>query len=58
MTNKLRYFIANWKMYGHLNSVKSLNKVIKFQKKNKKAKNLKIIYCPPFTLLTSIYTKI
>ena len=51
MTNKLRYFVANWKMYGHLNSINSLNKVINFKKKNKKAKNLKIIYCPPFTLI-------
>ena len=51
MTNKLKYFIANWKMYGHLKSLKSLNKVIKFQKKNIKAKKIKIVYCPPFTLL-------
>ena len=57
MTNKLRYFIANWKMYGHLNNVKSLNKVIKFKKKNKKAKNIKIIYCPPFTLLHAFVQK-
>ena len=32
MTNKLKYFIANWKMYGDLKSIKSLNKVIKFAK--------------------------
>ena len=51
MTNKLKYFIANWKMYGHLKSLKSLNKVIKFQKRNVKAKKIKIVYCPPFTLL-------
>ena len=57
MTNKLRYFIANWKMYGHLNNVKSLNKVIKFKKKNKNAKNIKIIYCPPFTLLHAFVQK-
>ena len=57
MTNKLRYFIANWKMYGHLNNIKSLNKVIKFKKKNKKAKNIKIIYCPPFTLLHAFVQK-
>ncbi len=57
MTNKLRYFIANWKMYGHLSSLNSLNKVINFRKKNKKAKNLKIIYCPPFTLLQAFVQK-
>ena len=27
MTNKYMYFIANWKMFGGLNSLKSLNKV-------------------------------
>ena len=43
MTNKLRYFVANWKMFGHLNTINSLNKVINFTKKNKKAKNLKIM---------------
>ena len=57
MTNKLRYFVANWKMYGHLRSLNSLNKVINFRKKNKKAKNLKIIYCPPFTLLHAFVQK-
>ncbi len=58
MTNKLRYFVANWKMFGHLNSVNSLNKVINFKKKNKKAKNLKIIYCPPFTLIYPFIQKL
>ena len=57
MTNKLRYFIANWKMYGHLNTLNSLNKVINFKKKNNQAKNLKIIYCPPFTLLHAFVQK-
>ena len=58
MTNKLRYFVANWKMYGHLNNIKSLNKVINFHKKNKKAKKIKIIYCPPFTLLHAFNQKL
>ena len=44
-------------MYGHLNNIKSLNKVIKFKKENKKAKNIKIIYCPPFTLLHAFVQK-
>ena len=58
MTNKLKYFIANWKMYGHLKSLKSLDKVIKFQKKIKKTKKIKIVYCPPFTLLHSFIQKL
>ncbi len=45
------YFIANWKMYGILNSLNSIKKVIKLSKK-KKFKNIKIIYCPPYTLLS------
>ena len=52
MTNKIRYFIANWKMYGDLRSLKTLNKVIKFTRSNRN-KKFRIIYCPPFTLLSS-----
>jgi triosephosphate isomerase (TIM) len=50
MTNKYMYFIANWKMFGGLKSLKTLNKVITFTKKNKK-KKFKLIYCPPTTLI-------
>ncbi len=57
MTNKLRYFIANWKMYGDLKSLKSINKVIKFAKSNKN-KRFKLIYCPPYTLLSSFCAKL
>ena len=54
MTNKYMYFIANWKMFGGLNSLNSLNKVAKFLKTSKKNKTLKIIYCPPNTLIRSM----
>ncbi len=50
MTNKYMYFVANWKMYGNTKSVKTLKNVIKFSKFSKNRK-LKIIYCPPNTLL-------
>jgi len=50
MTNKYMYFIANWKMYGDLKTLNSLDKVIKFSKANKKNK-FKIVYCPPNTLI-------
>ena len=33
MTNKYMYFIANWKMFGVLNSLNTLNRVVKFFKK-------------------------
>jgi triosephosphate isomerase (TIM) len=51
MTNKYMYFIANWKMFGDLNSLKSLNKVINFLKKFKYKKYSKVVYCPPTTLI-------
>tara|TARA_Y100001936_G_scaffold234695_1_gene262061 strand:+ start:21 stop:761 length:741 start_codon:yes stop_codon:yes gene_type:complete len=50
MTNKYMYFVANWKMFGDLRTLNSLDKVIKFSKSNKKNK-FKIVYCPPNTLI-------
>jgi len=50
MTNKYMYFVANWKMFGDLKTLNSLDNVIKFCKNNKKLKS-KIIYCPPNTLI-------
>ena len=57
MTNKYMYFIANWKMFGGLNSLNSLHKVIKFFKSFKKNKFIKIIYCPPSTLIRPMSKK-
>ena len=57
MTNKYMYFIANWKMYGGLKTLKSLDKVISFSKIYLKNKS-KIIYCPPFTLIFSLSQKV
>ena len=45
------YFIANWKMFGGVTTLNSLKKVIKFLKTFKKSKKIKIIYCPPNTLI-------
>ena len=57
MTNKYKYFVANWKMFGDLKTVNSINKVIKFSK-SRKFNNAKIIYCPPYTLLNSFVLKL
>ena len=57
MTNKIRYFIANWKMFGDLKSLKSIDKVVKFTKLNKK-KKFKLVYCPPYTLIYPFFEKI
>ena len=55
MTNNNIYFIANWKMFGSIKSVNSLNKVISYSK-IKKLKAM-IIYCPPYTLIKSFVDK-
>ena len=56
MTNKYMYFIANWKMYGNLQSLNTLNKVIKFSK-SKEIRKGRLIYCPPYTLISSFLKK-
>jgi len=56
MTNKYMYFVANWKMYGNLSSLNALNKVIKFSK-SKEIKGGRLIYCPPYTLISSFSKK-
>ena len=56
MTNKYMYFIANWKMFGDSKTLKSLSKVINFVKNNTK-KRFKIIYCPPYTLISKMSAK-
>ena len=57
MTNKYIYFVANWKMFGNLKTLNSLNKVITFVKKFKRNK-YKLIYCPPNTLISSLSEKL
>ena len=52
------YFIANWKMFGGLSTLNSLNKVIKFLKIFKKSNKTKIIYCPPNTLINPMSKKV
>ena len=56
MTNKYIYFVANWKMYGNLSSLNTLDKVIKFSK-SKEIKGGRLIYCPPNTLISSFSKK-
>ena len=51
------YFIANWKMFGGINSLNSLDTVIKFVKSFKNKRLIKIIYCPPNTLINLMFKK-
>jgi triosephosphate isomerase len=49
MTNKLKYFVGNWKMFGSYDSLSILRKLHKFYIKSKK--NNKIVVCVPNTLI-------
>jgi triosephosphate isomerase len=51
MTNKLKYFIGNWKMFGDIASFKIIEKINKFTQKDKNINNKKVIFCVPNTLL-------
>ena len=52
MTNKLKYFIGNWKMFGDFGSFKIINKISQFSHKSKNLfKKKKIILCVPNTLI-------
>ena len=57
MTNKYIYFVANWKMFGNLRTLNSLNKVMSFVKKFERNK-FKLIYCPPYTLISPLKDKL
>ena len=52
MTNKLKYFVGNWKMFGDFSSYKIINKIGSFfYKHRKKSIKNKIIFCIPSTLI-------
>ena len=51
MTNKLKYFIGNWKMFGDFSSFKIINEVNKYIYKSKKLGKKKIVLCVPNTLI-------
>ena len=52
MTNKLKYFIGNWKMFGDFGSIKIIYQIHRFCLKfsNRHKKN-KIVICVPNTLI-------
>ena len=57
MTNKYKYFVANWKMFGDIGTIKSIDNVIKLSKSKKFSKS-KIVYCPPYTLLNNFVQRL
>ena len=55
MTNKLKYFIGNWKMFGDFSDYKIIKRINHFAGKSKKNK---IILCVPNTLIYFFNKKI
>ena len=51
MTNKLRYFIGNWKMFGDFGSFQIVNKINQFNFRTRKQLKKKIILCVHNTLI-------
>jgi len=52
MTNKLKYFVGNWKMFGNFRSLQNIYHIHQFCAKSKKTyKKNKIILCVPSTLI-------
>ena len=58
MTNSLRYFVGNWKMFGVPSSYRIIEKIHRYLKKDiKNNKKYKIVIAPPFTLLQDFSKK-
>ena len=51
MTNKLKYFVGNWKMFGDFASFKIMLIKLTIMPKSKKKKKTKVILCIPNTLI-------
>ena len=49
----MRYFIGNWKMFGIPKSINILNKINKFNSKDKNRNKYRVIITPPYTLIES-----
>jgi len=59
MTNKLKYFVGNWKMFGDFSSFKIVERLNKFTKQSKSLyKKKKIILCVPNTLISFFHKKL
>ena len=58
MTNSLRYFVGNWKMFGVPSSYRIIEKINGYLKKDKKNnKKYQVVIAPPFTLLDNFSKK-
>ena len=57
MTNKYKYFIGNWKMFGDPSSIKIINSVNNYINKIK-SKKIRVIFCIPNTLINHFSNKL
>ena len=57
MTNKLKYFVGNWKMFGDFSSLKIISTVNNYINKIKSNEN-RIIFCVPSTLISYFSSKL
>jgi len=53
MTNKLKYFIGNWKMFGDFVDFKIIHRINQF---SYKSKNLYYNECQPFVIEPTLVT--
>jgi len=51
MTNKLKYFIGNWKMFGDFKSFNIIYKINQYAKKHRRSNKSKIVLCVPNILI-------
>jgi len=51
MTNKLKYFIGNWKMFGNIPDLKKIYQIHRFSSSKKYKMKNRVVICIPNTLL-------
>jgi len=58
MTNKLKYFIGNWKMFGYMHDIKKIYQIHRFCSSKKSKMKNRVVICIPNTLLYSFVNKL
>ena len=58
MTNKLKYFIGNWKMFGNIHDIKIIYQIHRFCSQRKIKMKNKVVLCIPNTLVFAFANKL
>ena len=58
MTNKLRYFIGNWKMFGDISSFKIINKINQFSYKSQNIFQFPMKYFNLFVMIQNLIYRV